>query len=389
MKLKQQAADFQVEELSSVEPEKDGPFAFYRLEKEGLGTPEAIQAICRRWKIEPRRVNHGGLKDRHARTSQYLTIWHGPRRALKQSHLQLHYLGQRSQAYGSDQVLANRFQIVLRDLKPAAVDACGVALEEVSRDGVPNYFDDQRFGSVGPNRQFIARQLIDGEYEKALKLALVEPYEFDSAVMREEKRRLREHWGDWTSARSKLERGTPRSVAAYLCDRPTDFRGAFARLPAELKSLYLAAYQSYLWNYMLARWLQRECRPEQLLSIELQLGPMPVCRHLDDDQRRRFHEQLLPLPSARLHLAPDDPLKELIDDVLEKERLDLSQIKLKHFREPFFSKGDRAAMFMPGELKYAANEDDLHAGRQKLTLRFTLPRGCYATMLVKRVTQAK
>jgi tRNA pseudouridine13 synthase len=385
MKLKQQPSDFRVEELTAVAPVEQGPFAFYRLEKEGLGTPEAIQAICKRWKLAFRQVSHGGLKDRHAETTQYLTIWHGPRRHLKQSHLALHYLGQTTHAYTSEHVQGNRFLIVLRDLKVAAVESCRSALSEVQRDGVPNYFDDQRFGSVSANRQFIARRLIDGEYEKALKLALAEPYEFDSAATRDEKRLLRDHWGNWMTLRSKLTRGDAGSVVAYLDEHHEDFRGAFAKLRPDLKSLYLAAYQSYLWNRLLARWLEEECRPDQLAALDLQLGTVPVCRRLSEEQRTKFHAATLPLLSARLHLVEDDPLKPPIDSVLKEEALELNQIKLKHFREPFFSKGDRAVLCLPADLTHQADEDELHPDRQKLTLRFTLPRGCYATLVVKRV----
>ncbi len=82
MKLRQEHADFQVEELTDVTPAAEGPFSFYRLEKDGWTTPDALAAIRRRWKLEARRVSYGGLKDRHAQTVQYITILHGPRRNL-------------------------------------------------------------------------------------------------------------------------------------------------------------------------------------------------------------------------------------------------------------------------------------------------------------------
>src|SRR4051812_45255469 len=102
MKLKQRPEDFQVQELTAVVPCTAGPFAFYELEKGGLGTPEAVQAVCRRWHVEGDRVSHGGLKDRHALTTQFLTIWRGPKKGLKQSQLQLRYLGQLDQPYTSE-----------------------------------------------------------------------------------------------------------------------------------------------------------------------------------------------------------------------------------------------------------------------------------------------
>jgi len=385
MKLKQRPEDFIVEELTTVRPEGKGPFALYRLEKVGMGTPEAVQAVCRKWKLRLRDVSYGGLKDRHAWTTQFLTIFRGPRRHMKQSSLHLQYLGQLNEAFGPGQVSGNRFQVTLRDLSSTAIEACLSGFQEAARFGVPNYFDDQRFGSVGPNRQFIARRLIEGDYERALKLALAEPYESDSAARKEEKRLLREIWGNWASLSQKLRKGESSKVVAHLQDYPGDYRGAFALLRPDLKSLYLAAFQSYLWNKMLARWLEEQCRPDQLLTLKLQLGSVPAYRRITNEQYQQFTRVTLPLPSARLHLAADDPLRPIIDAVMREEDLELSQMKIKHLREPFFSKGDRAALFTPTEAKVQIAEDERHEDRQKVTLKFTLPRGCYATLLIKRV----
>ncbi len=75
MKLKSLPEDFQVEELSEFLPD-GGPYAAYRLTKRGLGTPEVVAAIARRWKIDRRHISVGGLKDRHALTTQWITIYH-------------------------------------------------------------------------------------------------------------------------------------------------------------------------------------------------------------------------------------------------------------------------------------------------------------------------
>ena len=149
MKLKQQPDDFQVVELTEVKPGGDGPFAFYRLEKSNWTTPDAVATIRRRWKLELRRISYAGLKDRHAHTIQYLTILHGPCRNLKQNSIRVQYLGQLTQPYTSRELEGNQFRIVLRDLSANQLTNAITALEEVRQHGVPNYFDDQRFGSVG------------------------------------------------------------------------------------------------------------------------------------------------------------------------------------------------------------------------------------------------
>src|SRR5438874_8606109 len=116
MKVKQAPEDFQVEELTSVVPGRRGDFAFYRLEKSNWTTPDALALIRRRWRVEPRRLSYGGLKDRHAATLQYLTIFHGPRRNLTQQQIKVTYLGQLERPYSSHDIACNRFRLTLRDL---------------------------------------------------------------------------------------------------------------------------------------------------------------------------------------------------------------------------------------------------------------------------------
>ena len=93
----------------------------------------------------------------------------------------------------------------------------------------------------------------------------------------------------------------------------------------------------------------------------------------------------IPLPSARVDMPDDPAIRACFESVLKQEGLTLSQIKLKHYREPFFSKGERAGFYVPEGLQHEVGWDKLNKGHRKLKLTFTLPRGSYATLLVKRV----
>jgi tRNA pseudouridine13 synthase len=385
MKIKQQPDDFQVEELTTVAP-SEGPHALYRLEKRGWSTPDALAAVRRRWCIEPRRISYGGLKDRHAATVQYLTIFHGPHRNLHHHDIVVQYLGQVSAPYTSQDIQANRFCLTLRDLAPDPLPVIEKRLKLLAREGVPNYFDDQRFGSVSDaGGEFIARLLVQGRFEEALRLALAAPYQHDRAPQREEKRLLAEHWGDWARLKDVRPRGHARSLIDYLRVHPGDFRGAVARLRPELRGLYLSAYQSYLWNRMLAYWLRNHLQPDQLEPVPLRLGPVPFHHNVDAEPLRELAELQLPLPSSRLKLDDADPRAELVRTVLAEEGLELRQMQIKGIREMFFSRGERAALCLPRELAHIFAPDENHRGRDKLTLRFELPRGSYATLLVKSI----
>jgi tRNA pseudouridine13 synthase len=387
MHIKQSPDDFRVMELTSVQPGTHGDYALYSLQKRGWTTSDALAAVRRRWRIDVRRLSYGGLKDRHANTTQFVTILRGPARRFTQDRIALTYLGQLPHPFQSEHIRANWFEITLRDATATEVETAIAALDEVRRWGVPNYFDDQRFGSVADGGPFMARALVSGDAEDALKIALTAPYRFDRAAQKQEKALLRQHWGDWPRLKDLLPRSHARSLVDYLRVHPDDFKGAVERLRPELRGLYLSAYQSHLWNRMLARWLETNLPPDQMLRVRLRLGDVPMHRDLTDALREQVAHLVLPLHSARIALEEGDPRKPYFDGVLAEEGIAQVQLKLKGLPTMFFSKGERRALCMPAEVTAVVAPDELHAGRSKVTLRFELPRGSYATLIVKRITR--
>jgi tRNA pseudouridine13 synthase len=386
MKLKQSTDDFQVEELTDVVAGAEGPFAFYRMTKRGWATPDAFAAVLRRWKLEGRRLSYGGLKDRHAATIQFFTLFHGPRRNLQHHDVRVEYLGQVGEAYTSHHIRANRFRIVLRDISAEERPAMESRVGQVAALGLPNYFDDQRFGSVtGAGGEFIGRLLVRGQFEAALRLALAAPYEYDRPEQKKEKRILNEHWGDWDTCKELLPRGHARSLVDYLRVHPQDFRGAVARLRPELRGLYLSAYQSHLWNCVLALWLRDHVPAERLRPLTLRLGDVPIPTGLDCATADQLTGLRIPLPSARLKLDPAHPCAAAIQAVLAEEGLEMRDLQVRDVREMFFSKGERAALCRPEALTFTFADDEKHPRRLKLELAFDLPRGSYATLVVKAV----
>ena len=228
--------------------------------------------------------------------------------------------------------------------------------------------------------------MVFGRFERALWLALAAPYEFDRADAKREKATLGELWGKWPECQARLPKGHARSLVSYLSAHPTDFKGAVARLRPELQGLYLSAYQSYLWNRVLANWLTHTLGAANLTDVELKLGRVPAPVRVPDEHRGAWESLTLPLLSARVKPEPDAPWLPFAEEVLKTEGLTLAELKIKGMQKPFFSKGDRPACVRPENLSSEAGADELNKGRKKLVLGFDLPRGSYATMLVKRVT---
>ena len=166
--------------------------------------------------------------------------------------------------------------------------------------------------------------------------------------------------------------------------RPEDFPGAITKISPDLRSLYLAAYQSHLWNEILAEYLRRALKPEQLMDVTLQSNKTVFQQNLESTQIEELQKVQLPLPSARLHLEEGE-MKGLVEATLSKFGTELREIRVKTPRDSFFSKGERAAIVHPTALAQKTLDDDMYDGKKKLMLRFEMPRGSYATMLIKRL----
>ena len=382
MKVKRLREDFIVREMTQF-PVPGGPHATYLLEKAGLGTPEAIQEIIKCWNLSRSQIGYGGLKDRHAVTSQTITIYRGPERDIEQRSFTLTYIGQAPREFGAKDIESNAFEITLRGLRADKVEAIEKACATLAA-GIPNYFDDQRFGSLGASRQFVAQPWCLGDYERALFLMIAEENTHDRPRERAQKEILRKHWGDWIECKRILDRSHRRSIVTYLCDHPTDFRRALALVRIDLRSIYVAAFQSQLWNQVVAQWWRNQLPESQLLKVQGAGSELVFPAVMNAELVAKARRLQIPLPSARQKDWHPE-IGALLDAVLTQYSMQRHEIRLKYPRDTFFSKGVRDVMLMPKGLKWHRDLDEV-VGRDdvfKLKLDFSLLRGQYATMLIK------
>lgn len=380
MKLKSRPEDFIVREVSARQP-GEGRYSLYELTKRSLGTLEALRTIRSHWNLASSQVSHAGLKDRLAETTQRITIKHGPRADHTTDLLQLKYLGATPTAIGAADIIGNQFEIVVRDLTEPQADEVLSRVPLVKRHGVPNYFDQQRFGSLGPSEKYVAAAWCQRDFERATWLALAEFNVHDRTQEKRDKAFLRDHWGQWQLCKDSLSRSNRRSVITYLVDHPDNFRKAFALIDPDMRGLYLSAFQSGVWNRMLAEYLQ-----------PTSFGCEPLFEHRIADAVLPFAwpdaslcSVSLPLPSARLK-SPTPPQQQLCQAALQPYDMTLEQMKLSFPRDKWFSRGERAAVLLATDLHADVLPDYLNAGQAAVRLCFQLPRGSYATMLVRQLT---
>lgn len=163
-RIRVEPADFRVDEDCAIEHTGSGEHLWCRIEKTGLTTHDAVQAISRRAGVHPRHIGVAGLKDRHAVTRQWLSIaWpvHDPLPDLDDlPGVRIESMVRHERKLKRGAHRGNRFVIRIRDLTgdTAALDE---DIRRVAACGVPNYFGAQRFGHGGRNIG-LARRLFAG-----------------------------------------------------------------------------------------------------------------------------------------------------------------------------------------------------------------------------------
>jgi len=382
MKLRRLPEDFQVQEQNALPVGSHGSFAVYELSKTGWTTLDAMSHFSRTLNIPRKQMSHAGLKDRHAITRQTITIRHGPRRNFTAENLSLTYRGQSPRATSPSDIVGNLFNLVLRSLTPAERQNLTGNLPGIQLGGILNYFDEQRFGSWYPSHGFVGEAWVRQNYELALWLTFAEHHPRDNAHEREQKAILRTYWKDWATCKQRLERSHRRSVVTFLCDKPEDFKGAWGIVNADLRGLSLSALQSSLWNELASAFLFRDLPAEDLFSVTLTTGTLLFPRRISAEQGKRLQAMQLPLPSARVRLE-EEPEAAFMEETLRQRSWSFSELKVRFPRDRFFSRSRRPMMIPVNDLTTELAPDELEPGRSRALLRFSLPRGSYATMVIK------
>lgn len=173
--LKQCNEDFLVEEQPLYEPCGEGEHVYLFIEKNGLTTTEAVHRIARGFHMHRRNIGYAGLKDKHAVTRQHLSLWlpgveeerivEGVQRVnTVQAKLKILWHERHTNKLKRGYHGGNRFVIRVRDVEPTHVVRAKKVMDVLARRGVPNYVGDQRFG-YRQNSHKTGRALLLGDFQ--------------------------------------------------------------------------------------------------------------------------------------------------------------------------------------------------------------------------------
>jgi tRNA pseudouridine13 synthase len=380
--------DFVVEEMPRYEPSGVGTHVYFTIEKRGLPTLAAIQHIARALGRQPRDIGYAGMKDAHGVTRQMLSLEHiDPARieSLALSRIKVLSISRHTNKLKLGHLAGNRFVIKIRDADKSPDPAARAIVDVLARRGVPNYFGPQRFGARGDNA-LIGKAVLLGNHEEAIALMLGRPGPLD----RGDALRARELFekGDYAAAADAWPRGTfaqQSRMCRALAKSGGDKRQAWRTADHTLRKLFLSAFQSDLFNRVLAR------RIELGLLDRLQTGDVAykhangACFHVEDaavEQPRCDAFDISPTgPLFGRRMTPaSGEHGELESTVMAGSGVGHEELS---GRDSGRLDGARRPLRVPlGEVRVESGEDD-HG--PSLLLAFALPAGAYATNVIREV----
>lgn len=317
--------DFLVDELPAYELSGSGEHLYLNFEKRGLTTHEAIRRICRALELDPRGAGVAGMKDRHAVTRQWMSVPcrdDARARALGDGveGVRILTITRHGNKLRTGHLRGNRFVLRLRGVPEGREPEAALVLARLARDGVPNYYGEQRFGREARNAADARRFIVDGE-------------------------------------------------------RPP--RDAFRR------KLLVSALQSELFNEVLAARIRdgllARAVDGDLLRKEDTGGLFTTDDHADAEARVAAFEVSAtgPMFGARMRW-PEREARAREEGVLREAGL--TEEHLERFAR------DGEGTRRPLRIQPSDAEAEV-AAPGEVVLRFTLPKGAYATVLVREITK--
>lgn len=264
--IRNQYEDFYVEEIPDLIPTGEGPNVWIWIEKIGRTTLDVVLDIARDLHIDRKRMGFAGMKDKKARTRQWICISNMDSddqfeqvKALSGQIYKTDFLkvirGRKKLRMG--QLKGNKFRILIRDIDDVekSAEIASDILKQLEVTGVPNYFGWQRFGKPRTNTHLVGEALVENDLKKAVGRYIGNPTEEEH----EENQKARKAYDDGDLEKSlelmgkgmRYEKMMIRelirdSKKGELTDK--SYKNALHALPKPLQRMFVHAYQSFLFN---------------------------------------------------------------------------------------------------------------------------------------------
>ena len=392
-RIKVRPEDFLVYEIPLYEPDGKGEHLYLGIQKTNVSHGEMMSCLRRQFGVREFAIGYAGMKDKAGVTRQTVSI-HLPKDPpsveIDHKRIQVLWSTRHLNKIRMGHLAGNRFSIRIREVDPMKAPAAMKTLRQLEQDGVPNYFGSQRFGYRGNNHRVGAALLAEDwtsltgellgtvggvfpEYQRERREA------FDAG-------RLRVAASLWTTA-DRAERIACERLAAGHAPRE-----AVLAVGGTALSFWISSLQSAIFNRVLDQRLETQS------LATLAEGDL-AWKH---DNRAVFTVTAADLAGGQLtarlaamEISPSGPMwgKGMLQAggavaIAEREALEAAGLQLSQIMESHHGpEGARRP------LRFPVNNTQLESGLDEhgpfIRVAFDLPRGSYATIVLREIMKSQ
>ncbi len=349
-------------------------YPLYILEKRDIDSNHALFEIERNLHMRFRIM---GIKDAKAVTTQYAgteRVMRNPPAELKSKHTRLILRGFTKHPLDKKFLAGNKFEIRIYNAQSSDLSGFISQIEKVG-----NFYGLQRFGSERLVTHLVGREIIKRNFLHAVQLLLSYTTEFDTQMSKE----IRSKCSDPSNYRQVLKmlpRGMDieRQVLSALV-AGKDSITALRAIPITIRRLFVQAYQAYIFN---------RCLSKAIMAGEDLLQPQMGDLCFEMEGPATFGRIIKYYPSSKTRLVPairmagytfqpgKGRFESITKAILQEEQIDVKDFYIKEMQELSQQGGFRQAPLWCTDFSYK---------RDSLKVSFKLPKGSYATTLLREI----
>jgi len=382
--IKETPGDFLVTEIPAYEPSGSGEHIYLTIEKKGMTTLEAIRRVARELRVPERDIGYAGMKDSIGVTQQTLSVQRvRPEDVIGRNLDGVIVLAARR--HGNKLKLGhlkgNRFRIAVRGTVPDAVSRTAMVLSILQSRGVPNWFGYQRYGAQG-NSHLIGAAMVRRDWRSAVDRLIGESEAIRDTQWQSAIEAYREN--DLAAAFHLMPRHcrSERDILQRLVSRPDAWEKAFGAVHPRMKKLYLSAYQSSLFDRVVE---------QRLAGLDRVVAGDIACKHVNGacflvenqavEQERADTFEISatgPMFGTKMMQA-GGTVRKIEEEILTAEDITAESFDLGNGLRV---EGERRPLRVP------LSDSSFSLDGDVLTVEFTLPKGSYATSVMREITKS-
>ncbi len=359
--------------ISSVQDEHH-KYPLYILEKRNIDSNHAIFEIRRKLGIKLKVI---GLKDAKAVTKQYASS-EQTKNIIKEAntaHTLLTLKGFTKAPIGKSSLSGNAFVITIHD--PTVSDISSF-IPEIKN--IANFYGLQRFGSERMVTHLVGKEIVKHNFQKAVELLLSFTTEYDSATSIEIRNKSRD-----PKKYSQIIRELPKRMdieyqVMSVLEKGKGPIAALRSIPINIRRLFVQAYQAYIFN---------RCLSMAILNGEnvLKSKEGDLCFEIENSSAfgriRKYNSSTdlisQTVPAIRLigytFQSGKGRFDKITEQIMSIEDITPREFYIKEMQELSAQGGFRQAPLWLKDFTF----------RGSLTVSFKLPKGSYATTLLREL----